>query len=142
MEDTIKKIIARQIFDSRGTPTVEATVILKSGVAASAAVPSGASTGKFEAHEKRDGDDDYNGMGVLRAVDNINSSISPALEGESIFNQDEIDYTMINLDNTNNKSNLGANSMLAVSLASARASQTLSVSSFSTRAPVGQTAVH
>jgi len=121
MEDTIKKIIARQIFDSRGTPTVETTVILNSGVAASAAVPSGASTGKFEAHEKRDGDDDYNGMGVLRAVDNINSSISPALEGESIFNQDEIDSTMINLDNTKNKSNLGANSMLAVSLAAARA---------------------
>lgn len=121
MDDTIKKIIGRQIFDSRGTPTVEATVILNSGVAASAAVPSGASTGKYEAHEKRDGDDDYDGMGVMRAVDNINTSISSALEGESIFNQTDIDNTMIGIDNTDNKSNLGANAMLAVSLASARA---------------------
>ncbi len=121
MDDTIKKIIGRQIFDSRGTPTVEATVILNSGVAASAAVPSGASTGKYEAHEKRDNDDDYEGMGVMRAVDNINTSISSALEGESIFNQTDIDNTMINVDNTENKSNLGANAMLAVSLASARA---------------------
>lgn len=121
MEDTIKKIISRQIFDSRGTPTVEATVILNSGVAASAAVPSGASTGKFEAHEKRDGDDDFDGMGVMRAVDNINSTISPSLEGESIFSQDEIDNTMISVDNTQNKSNLGANAILAVSLACARA---------------------
>ncbi len=121
MEDTIKKIIARQIFDSRGTPTVEATVILNSGVAASAAVPSGASTGKFEAYEKRDDDDDYSGMGVLRAVDNVNTTISSALEGESVFNQDEIDSTMICIDNTKNKSNLGANSMLAVSLACSRA---------------------
>ena len=121
MEDTIKKIIGRQIFDSRGTPTVEATIILNSGVAASAAVPSGASTGKYEAHEKRDNDDDYGGMGVMRAVDNINSSISSALEGESIFNQTDIDKTMLDLDNTENKSNLGANAILAVSLASARA---------------------
>ncbi len=121
MDDTIKKIIGRQIFDSRGTPTVEATVILSSGVAASAAVPSGASTGQFEAHEKRDGGDDYDGMGVLCAVDNINTSISAALEGESIFAQSDIDKTMICLDNTENKSNLGANAMLSVSLAAARA---------------------
>lgn len=121
MEDTIKKIIGRQIFDSRGTPTVEATVILNSGVAASAAVPSGASTGKYEAHEKRDGGDDYGGLGVLCAVDNINSTISPALEGESIFDQYEIDKTMIDIDSTDNKSKIGANAMLAVSLASARA---------------------
>ena len=121
MEDTIKKIIGRQIFDSRGTPTVEATVILNSGVAASAAAPSGASTGQFEAHEKRDGGDDYHGMGVLYAVDNINTTISTALEGESIFDQYEIDQTMISLDHSDNKSNLGANATLAVSLAAARA---------------------
>ncbi len=121
MEDTIKKIIGRQIFDSRGTPTVEATVILSSGVAASAAVPSGASTGKYEAHEKRDGNDEYFGMGVLGAVDNINTTISSALEGESIFDQYEIDKAMIEADGTDNKSKIGANAMLAVSLATARA---------------------
>ena len=121
MEDTIKKIIGRQIFDSRGNPTVEATVILSSGVAASAAAPSGASTGRFEAHEKRDGGDDYDGMGVLYAVDNINTSISRALEGESVFDQFEIDKTMCELDGTENKSSLGANAILAVSLAAARA---------------------
>ena len=121
MEDTIKKIIGRQIFDSRGIPTVEATVILNSGVAASAAVPSGASTGKYEAHEKRDGSDDYFGMGVMGAVDNINSTISSALEGESVFDQYEIDRIMIEADGTPNKSNLGANAILAVSLATARA---------------------
>lgn len=121
MEDIIKKVIGRQIFDSRGTPTVEATVILNSGVAASAASPSGASTGKFEAHEKRDGGDDYHGMGVFYAVDNINTTISSALEGESVFDQYEIDQTIISLDNSDNKSNLGANAMLAVSLAVARA---------------------
>jgi len=121
MEDTIKKIIGRQIFDSRGTPTVEATVILNSGVAASAAVPSGASTGKYEAHEKRDGTDDYFGMGVIGAVDNINSTISSALEGESVFDQYEIDKIMLEADGTPDKSNLGANALLAVSLAVARA---------------------
>lgn len=121
MEDTIKKVIGRQIFDSRGTPTVEATVILESGVAASAAAPSGASTGKFEAHELRDGKDDYHGKGVLNAVNNINTKISNALEGESVFDQHELDKIMIELDGTENKSNLGANAILAVSLASARA---------------------
>ena len=121
MDDTIKKIIGRQIFDSRGTPTVEATVILTSGVAASAAVPSGASTGKYEAHEKRDGNDEYFGMGVLGAVENINTIISSMLEGESIFDQYEIDKAMIEADGTDNKSKIGANAMLAVSLAAARA---------------------
>jgi len=132
MEDNIKKIIGRQIFDSRGTPTVEATVILDSGIAASAAVPSGASTGKYEALELRDGGDDYDAKGVLCAVDNINSSISKALEGESVFDQSELDRIMIELDGTENKSNLGANSLLAVSLAAARAA------SFSSDMPLYQ----
>lgn len=121
MEDTIKKVIGRQIFDSRGTPTVEATVILESGVAATAAVPSGASTGQYEAYELRDGGDEYNGMGVLRAVDNINNTITKALEGESVFDQTELDKIMCELDGTKNKSSLGANAILAVSLAAARA---------------------
>lgn len=121
MDDIIKKVIGRQIFDSRGTPTVEATVILKSGVAASAAVPSGASTGQFEAHEKRDGGDEYGGFGVMCAVDNINTTISEILEGESVFDIGEIDKLMIDADGTENKQNLGANAMLAVSLATARA---------------------
>ena len=85
MEDTIKKVFGRQIFDSRGTPTVEATIVLESGVAATAAVPSGASTGQYEACELRDGGDDYMGKGVLRAVDNINSILSKALENESVL---------------------------------------------------------
>ena len=121
MEDTIKTIMGRQIFDSRGTPTVEATVILDSGVAAAAAVPSGASTGKFEAYELRDGGDDFFGRGVLRAVDNINTTISKALHGKSVFDQTGIDITMRNADGTENKSALGANAILAVSLAAARA---------------------
>ena len=121
MEDTIKKIFGRQIFDSRGVPTVEATVILQSGVAATAAVPSGASTGQYEACELRDGGEEYNGQGVLRAVDNINNSITKALEGESVFDQSELDKIMCELDGTDNKSNLGANAILAVSLAAARA---------------------
>lgn len=121
MEDTIKKIFGRQIFDSRGVPTVEATVILQSGVAATAAVPSGASTGQYEACELRDGGEQYNGQGVLRAVENINNSITKALEGESVFEQSEIDKIMCELDGTDNKSNLGANAILAVSLAVARA---------------------
>ncbi len=121
MDDIIKKVIGRQIFDSRGNPTVEATVILKSGVAASAAVPSGASTGQFEAHEKRDGGDEYGGLGVMCAVDNINTTISEVLEGESVFDIGEIDKLMIDADGTENKQNLGANATLAVSLATARA---------------------
>lgn len=121
MEDTIKKILGRQIFDSRGTPTVEATVLLSSGVAATAAVPSGASTGQYEACELRDGGDDYMGKGVLRAVDNINSILSKVLEGESVFDQEEIDVLMCDADGTENKSKIGANAILAVSLAAARA---------------------
>ena len=121
MEDTIKKVLARQIFDSRGIPTVEATVILESGVAATAAVPSGASTGQYEACELHDGEKDFSGLGVSNAVYNVNEKISNALEGESVFAQTDIDNTMCRLDATENKSNLGANAILAVSLAVARA---------------------
>ena len=121
MEDTIKKVLGRQIYDSRGVPTVEATVILESGVAATAAVPSGASTGQYEACELRDQDDFFGGKGVLNAVANVNDRISQALEGESVFAQRDIDNTMCELDGTENKSNLGANAILAVSLACARA---------------------
>lgn len=121
MEDTIKKVLGRQIYDSRGVPTVEATVILESGVAATAAVPSGASTGQYEACELRDQDDFFGGKGVQNAVANVNDRISQALEGESVFAQRDIDNTMCELDGTENKSNLGANAILAVSLACARA---------------------
>ena len=87
----IEKVVARQIIDSRGNPTVEAEVTLADGTRARASVPSGASTGKFEAHELRDGKDDYHGKGVLNAVNNINTKISNALEGESVFDQHELD---------------------------------------------------
>lgn len=121
MEDRIKNIFGRQIFDSRGTPTVEATVILESGVAATAAVPSGASTGQHEACELRDGGDDYMGKGVLCAADNVSSVLSKVLKGESIFDQAEIDAAMCDADGSENKSKIGANAILAVSLACARA---------------------
>ena len=100
---------------------VEATIVLESGVAATAAVPSGASTGQYEACELRDGGDDYMGKGVLRAVDNINSILSKALENESVFDQTDIDAIMCDADGSENKSNIGANAILAVSLAAARA---------------------
>ena len=117
----INSITARQILDSRGTPTIEAQVNLNYGVSASASVPSGASTGEHEAHELRDGDPSvYFGKGVLKAVANVNEIISPALKGFSVFNQKLIDETMIRLDGTANKSRLGANAMLAVSLAVAK----------------------
>ena len=115
-------IHARQILDSRGNPTVEAEVTTEDGAFGRAAVPSGASTGKHEAVELRDGDKKiYNGKGVLKAVDNINSSISKALEGVLISDQNEIDSIMLELDGTENKSKLGANAILAVSLACAKA---------------------
>lgn len=121
MEDRIKNIFGRQIFDSRGTPTVEATVILESGVAATAAVPSGASTGQHEACELRDGGDNYMGKGVFCAADNVSSVLSKVLKGESIFEQGEIDSAMCDADGSENKSRIGANAILAVSLACARA---------------------
>lgn len=118
----IKNIIAREILDSRGNPTVEVDVILKNGVVGRAAVPSGASTGSFEALELRDGDKNrYLGKGVLKAVDNINKKIAPEIIGMDAEEQKKIDKLMIKLDGTENKSNLGANAILGVSLAVARA---------------------
>ena len=117
----IKKILARQILDSRGNPTVEAEVHTDSGFVGRASVPSGASTGKHEAVELRDNDNDiYLGKGVLRAVNNINTLINDNLRGLDVSNQMLIDSTMIDLDGTPNKSNLGANALLAVSLACAK----------------------
>ncbi|MEE0970563.1 MAG: phosphopyruvate hydratase [Clostridia bacterium] len=118
----ISRVCAREILDSRGNPTVEATVILTDGTVGVASVPSGASTGIFEAHERRDGDKErYGGKGVLDAVCNVGRLISPALAGISITEQAEIDRTMIELDGTEDKSDLGANAILSVSLAAARA---------------------
>ncbi len=119
----IEDIKARQILDSRGNPTVEAEVILLDGTVGRASVPSGASTGIYEARELRDKiKDDYHGKGVLKAVDNINTTITPNLLGEDASDQRFIDNLMIEMDGTFNKSNLGANAILAVSLACARAS--------------------
>jgi enolase len=119
---TISDIQAREILDSRGNPTVEADVFCSNGVMGRAAVPSGASTGEHEAMELRDGDKDrYLGKGVLQAVQNVEEQLGPALRGRDISDQIGIDAAMIELDGTPNKSNLGANAILAVSLAAARA---------------------
>lgn len=118
----ISKCTAREILDSRGFPTVEATVYLNDGTVGIASVPSGASTGKFEAHEKRDGNKEYfHGRGVSKAVYNVCRVISPALIGSSPCDQGEIDKILLELDGTENKNALGANAILAVSLANARA---------------------
>jgi enolase len=117
----IIKIHARQIFDSRGNPTIEVDVITENGVLGRAAVPSGASTGEHEAVELRDGGKSYMGKGVLKAVENVNVTIANELMGISVFEQNLIDKTMIELDGTPNKSNLGANAILGVSLAAAKA---------------------
>ena len=118
----IKSIKARQIIDSRGNPTVEADVLLDSGIMGRAAVPSGASTGAREAIELRDGDKSkYMGKGVLKAVGFINKEIATALVGQDVSDQENIDNIMIKLDGTDNKSSLGANALLAVSMASAHA---------------------
>jgi len=117
----IKNIIAREILDSRGNPTIEVKVILANGIIAKAAVPSGASTGKHEAHELRDGGKRYLGKGVLKAVNNVNKKIAPALKNIAVKNQIKIDQLMLDLDGTENKSKLGANAILGVSLACARA---------------------
>lgn len=114
-------IRARQIFDSRGNPTVEVDVITENGIMGRAAVPSGASTGEHEAVELRDGGDDYMGKGVLNAVENVNGKIAGTLLGVSVFEQPLIDKIMIDLDGTPNKSKLGANAILGVSLAAAKA---------------------
>lgn len=117
----IKNIIGRQILDSRGNPTVEADVVLSDGTTGRAAVPSGASTGVYEAVELRDKGEAYLGKGVTEAVDNVNTVINNELQGWDIFKQVDIDQTLLDLDGTDNKSNLGANAILAVSLAAARA---------------------
>src|SRR5450432_2928507 len=118
----IVAIRAREILDSRGNPTVEADVILESGALGRAAVPSGASTGEHEAVELRDGDKShYLGKGVLQAVENVETIIAPELEGMDAANQRLLDATMLSLDGTPNKSRLGANAILAVSMAAARA---------------------
>ena len=117
----ISKIKARQIFDSRGNPTVEVDIITDDGVLGRAAVPSGASTGEHEAVELRDGGNDYMGKGVLNAVSNVNNILSKELIGLSVFDQENIDNLMIKIDGTPNKANLGANAMLGVSLALAKA---------------------
>ena len=114
-------IHARQIFDSRGNPTVEVDVITEHGYLGRAAVPSGASTGEHEAVELRDGGDAYMGKGVLKAVENVNGKIAGTLLGVSVFEQAQIDQIMIDLDGTPNKSKLGANAILGVSLACAKA---------------------
>ena len=118
----IVDVVAREILDSRGNPTVEADVLLESGVMGRAAVPSGASTGEKEAIELRDGDKQrYLGKGVLKAVENVNTEIAEAIIGLDAAEQAFIDQTMIDLDGTDNKSRLGANAMLAVSMAVAKA---------------------
>lgn len=121
-DSAINTIIAREILDSRGRPTLEAEVYLDNGAYGLAQVPSGASTGSFEAHELRDGDQSrYGGKGVLTAVKNVNEIIAPALNGISALEQSLIDQLMLDLDGSANKSNLGANAILGVSLAVAKA---------------------
>jgi len=117
----IIKIHARQILDSRGNPTIEVDVVTENGVLGRAAVPSGASTGAYEAVELRDGGKTWMGKGVLKAVENVNRNIAEALLGVSVFEQNLIDQIMIDLDGTPNKANLGANAILGVSLAAAKA---------------------
>ena len=117
----IIKVHARQILDSRGNPTIEVDVITENGILGRAAVPSGASTGEHEAVELRDGGKAYMGKGVLKAVENVNATIASELVGMSVFEQNAIDKMMIELDGTPNKSNLGANAILGVSLAVAKA---------------------
>ena len=119
---TIRSVSGREILDSRGNPTVEATVVLDCGAVGRAAAPSGASTGRFEAHELRDGDPDrYGGKGVQRAVQNIGGALRAALTGRDAADQAAVDAALCAADGTADKSNLGANAILAVSLASARA---------------------
>ena len=118
----IEKIHAREILDSRGNPTVEVEITLENGVMGRAAVPSGASTGENEALELRDGDKArYGGKGVLKAVENVNTIIAPALQGDCVFDQRALDHKMLALDGTSTKSKLGANAILGVSLAAAKA---------------------
>ena len=118
----IKKIVGRQVFDSRGNPTVEAEVFLKNNIKATAIVPSGASTGAFEAHELRDNNKNYFfGKSVLDAVKNINTVLNKNLKNIDAGKQKRIDKILLDLDGTENKKKLGANALLAVSLATAKA---------------------
>ena len=122
MNSAIEKIHAREILDSRGNPTVEVDLTLKNNLLARASVPSGASTGEHEANELRDNDPTrFNGKGVIKAVENVNNIISKRLKGINVLEQSKIDHIMIELDGTENKTKLGANAMLGVSLASAHA---------------------
>ena len=117
----IETVHARQILDSRGNPTVEVDVVLRSGAQGRAAVPSGASTGEFEATELRDGGDAWMGKGVAKAVGNVNGEIAEAVGGFDVLDQRGLDTALIDLDGTPNKARLGANAILGVSLAAARA---------------------
>ncbi len=122
MTGVIRSVIAREILDSRGNPTIETDVVVDNNIRGRAAVPSGASTGTHEAVELRDGDTArFLGKGALRAVENVNAIIAPALTGESVFGQRAIDQILINLDGSPNKGRLGANAILSVSMAAARA---------------------
>ena len=118
---TIKKISGREILDSRGNPTIETKVVLENNIIAKASVPSGASTGVHEAYELRDKEKRYNGMGVLKAIKNINTKINSSLKGCDVRFQEKIDKKLISLDGTKNKKKLGANAILGVSLACCRA---------------------
>ena len=117
----IVKVHARMILDSRGNPPVEVDVVTETGILGRAAVPSGASTGEHEAVELRDGGDSFMGKGVSNAISNVNDQIATAVVGQSVFEQNKIDQLMIDLDGTANKSKLGANAILGVSLAVAKA---------------------
>ena len=118
----IANVIGREVLDSRGNPTVEVDVILENGIRGRAMVPSGASTGEREALEMRDGGERYNGKGVLKAVENVNTVLRDAVIGMDAEKQKEIDYKMIELDGTETKSKLGANAILGVSMAALKAS--------------------
>ena len=119
--ELIEQVIGREVLDSRGNPTVEVEVVLDSGASGRAIVPSGASTGAYEAAELRDGGDRYGGKGVLDAVGNVNGEIASFLEGFDALDQRSVDLAMIDADGTPNKGRLGANAVLGVSLATARA---------------------
>ncbi|MDY5985378.1 MAG: phosphopyruvate hydratase, partial [Lachnoclostridium sp.] len=117
----ITDVYAREILDSRGNPTIEVEVLAGENSLGRASVPSGASTGKYEAIELRDQGPRYNGLGVERAVDHVNARIAPAILGMNVFDQAELDRALIRMDGTENKRNLGANAILGVSMAAARA---------------------
>jgi len=121
MRHSVTSVRAREILDSRGNPTVEVDIVTESGVVGSASIPSGASTGIYEAVELRDGGKRFGGKGVTKAIETIVKTIQPKIMGMDIRHQEDIDYTMIELDGTENKSKLGGNSMLGVSIACARA---------------------